>query len=36
MGAQTSVETGICRATELPWLRKLFQNAAGDAGATGW
>ncbi|MCB1342306.1 MAG: TRAP transporter fused permease subunit [Pseudooceanicola sp.] len=35
-GAVTVVENGFCRATDLPWLMQLFQNAAGDAGAVGW
>ena len=25
-----------CRAEDLPWILELLQNAAGDAGATGW
>ena len=36
LGAQTVVTDGVCRATELPWFLQLYQNAAGDAGATGW
>ncbi len=36
LGAQTIVTDGVCRATELPWFLQLYQNAAGDAGATGW
>ncbi len=36
LGAQTDTLTGVCRATDLPWVLKIYQNAAGDAGATGW
>ena len=40
MGALFGVETILtdttCRAVNLPWIFQLFQNAAGDAGATGW
>ncbi len=36
LGAQTTLTDGVCRATGLPWILQLYQNAAGDAGATGW
>lgn len=36
LGAQTDTLTGGCRATDLPWVLQIYQNAAGDAGATGW
>ena len=36
LGAETIVNNGVCRAIELPWFLQLYQNAAGDAGATGW
>lgn len=36
LGAQTVINDGVCRATSLPWFLQLYQNAAGDAGATGW
>jgi len=32
---QIITETG-CRAVNLPWLFKLVQNSAGDAGSAGW
>ena len=35
-GVQTSIENGICRATDLPWIFELLQNSAGDAGSAGW
>ena len=36
LGAETVTTDGICRATNLPWFLQVYQNAAGDAGATGW
>jgi TRAP transporter 4TM/12TM fusion protein len=33
---ETSTLGDICRATDLPWILQVYQNAAGDAGATGW
>ena len=33
---RTLLEGGGCQATDLPWFFQLYQNAAGDAGATGW
>lgn len=36
IGIETIREGGVCRAQELPWLFELFQNAAGDASASGW
>ncbi len=35
-GVQTEFVEGTCRALELPFLFKLFQNSAGDAGSAGW
>ncbi len=29
-------EAGVCRVQSLPWILKLVQNAAGDAGSAGW
>ncbi len=36
LGIETIIEGTKCRAIDLPWLMVVFQNAAGDAGATGW
>jgi TRAP transporter 4TM/12TM fusion protein len=36
LGAQTIEVNGVCRAESLPWFLQIYQNAAGDAGATGW
>ncbi len=36
LGVQTTTIDGACSATNLPWLLQIYQNAAGDAGATGW
>ncbi len=36
LGAQTLTQDGTCRALDLPWILQVYQNAAGDAGATGW
>ena len=35
-GVQTTIVGDACNATNLPWFFELIQNAAGDAGATGW
>lgn len=35
-GVQTTIVGDACSATNLPWFFELIQNAAGDAGATGW
>ena len=35
-GINQIIENGSCRAENLPWLFKLFQNSAGDAGSAGW
>ncbi len=36
LGLETVINGDKCRAVDLPWLMQIFQNAAGDAGATGW
>ena len=36
VGVETIREGGTCRAVDLPWIFEVFQNAAGDASATGW
>ncbi|MEX0287003.1 MAG: TRAP transporter large permease subunit, partial [Paracoccaceae bacterium] len=36
LGIETVINGDKCRAVDLPWLMQVFQNAAGDAGATGW
>ena len=36
LGADAVLENGRCNVTSLPWLLQVYQNAAGDAGATGW
>ena len=36
MGADAVFENGRCNVTSLPWLIQIYQNTAGDAGATGW
>ncbi len=37
LGVQTTLNAdGSCQAGDLPWFFQLYQNAAGDAGATGW
>ncbi len=36
LGAETIITDSGCRATSLPWFLQIYQNAAGDAGATGW
>ena len=36
LGAEAAFDNGRCVVTSLPWILQIFQNAAGDAGATGW
>ncbi len=36
LGADVMITDGRCIPTALPWVLQLFQDAAGDAGATGW
>lgn len=36
LGAEVMITDGRCIPTSLPWVLQIFQNAAGDAGATGW
>lgn len=36
LGAEVAINNGRCIPTSLPWVLQLFQDAAGDAGATGW
>ena len=36
LGAEVTINADRCIATSLPWLLQIIQNAAGDAGATGW
>ncbi|WP_293451330.1 TRAP transporter fused permease subunit [Planktotalea sp.] len=36
MGADAVMQGDRCVVTSLPWVLQIFQNAAGDAGATGW
>ena len=36
LGVETIINGNSCRGVNLPWLLEVFQNAAGDAGATGW
>ena len=36
MGAEAVMQGERCSVTSLPWLLQIYQNAAGDAGATGW
>ena len=35
-GADAAMQGGRCVVNSLPWGLQVFQNAAGDAGATGW
>tara|TARA_Y100001970_G_C14249201_1_gene870527 strand:- start:2070 stop:4418 length:2349 start_codon:yes stop_codon:yes gene_type:complete len=35
-GTEADLENGRCNVISLPWIFQIFQNAAGDAGATGW
>ena len=36
LGAQATWTGERCDVTSLPWVLQIYQNAAGDAGATGW
>ena len=36
LGADAAMENGRCNVTSLPWVLQIYQNTAGDAGATGW
>lgn len=36
LGADAALQNGRCIVNSLPWVLQVFQNAAGDAGATGW
>jgi TRAP-type uncharacterized transport system fused permease subunit len=36
LGADAVMQADRCVVTSLPWVLQIFQNAAGDAGATGW
>ena len=36
LGIEQEVVNGACRAVELPWVFKLVQTSAGDAGSAGW
>ncbi|MFK7835962.1 MAG: TRAP transporter permease [Sulfitobacter sp.] len=36
LGADAAMQGERCVVTSLPWVLQIFQNAAGDAGATGW
>ncbi|MFY9326067.1 MAG: TRAP transporter large permease subunit, partial [Candidatus Nanopelagicales bacterium] len=36
LGADGVMQDGRCVVGALPWVLQIFQNAAGDAGATGW
>ena len=36
VGADATIQDGGCVVNSLPWIVQLFQNSAGDAGATGW
>jgi TRAP-type uncharacterized transport system fused permease subunit len=36
LGADASMQGERCVVNSLPWVLQVFQNAAGDAGATGW
>ncbi len=36
LGADAATQGERCVVTSLPWILQVFQNAAGDAGATGW
>ena len=36
LGADAVMQGDRCVVTSLPWVMQIFQNAAGDAGATGW
>ena len=36
LGADATLQGDRCVVTSLPWVLQIVQNAAGDAGATGW
>ena len=36
LGAESTIQNHRCIVHSLPWVLQIFQNAAGDAGATGW
>ncbi|KMW57914.1 TRAP-type uncharacterized transport system, fused permease component [Candidatus Rhodobacter oscarellae] len=36
LGATVEISGGVCRASDLPWVLGIVQNAAGDAGSAGW
>lgn len=36
LGADAMFEAERCTVNGLPWILQIYQNAAGDAGATGW
>ena len=36
LGADAAMQGDRCVVNSLPWVLQVFQNAAGDAGATGW
>lgn len=36
LGAEAVMQGDRCTVTSLPWVLQIYQNAAGDAGATGW
>ncbi|MGX9355806.1 TRAP transporter permease [Roseobacteraceae bacterium S113] len=36
LGADATMQGDRCTVSSLPWVLQVFQNAAGDAGATGW
>lgn len=36
LGADAVLQGDRCQVTSLPWFLQVYQNAAGDAGATGW
>lgn len=36
LGADAEWTGDRCNVTSLPWILQIYQNAAGDAGATGW
>ncbi|WP_306432361.1 TRAP transporter fused permease subunit [Tropicibacter sp. Alg240-R139] len=36
LGADATFQNDRCVVVSLPWVLQIFQNAAGDAGATGW
>ncbi|MBO6775661.1 MAG: TRAP transporter fused permease subunit [Marinibacterium sp.] len=36
LGAEAVMNGDRCTVTSLPWILQVYQNAAGDAGATGW